>query len=510
MKGSPEELLDKVRGVSPQIADAREVAALIESLGYNDRSVGRWGFSDVFSLAEHIFLRFPPHSVPEQFVASHRSWRVLLGEAKLSLRKFSLSFAYSIPWMALLVLEYLRPNALQVSPEFGGALSLSLIASLITTGGFIQMISRSGNFYFGMKEPYLARRWCEMLLKLGLVSSVVCMFLGIVLGVYFRAFSASYLMLAAGNYVSLSLLWMLCAVMPVQGIAWCIPLIFAASATTVAAINLLAHPGTIVLLMLCPVVAVVCAAACVWASFRAVEKKNPDAKGSARPRSSVAFISLAPFYLYGTVYFGFLFADRLTAGTAIPWVSGLSFGIDSAYKRGMDLVLLAFLVTAALAEYLGDSFLRFWHRLAAELPQTAGEQLIVRLRRRHWKTMLAIFTVFVVTSLGSWLAFSRSGTVASSPRLLQTAVVGGLGYLLLNMALLDIIILASVNANSLALVAVTLGLVANVLTGYGLSHLCGVQYAAVGLLAGSAVVLWKCNAAVRQILSSPDYHYSVS
>jgi hypothetical protein len=191
-------------------------------------------------------------------------------------------------------------------------------------------------------------------------------------------------------------------------------------------------------------------------------------------------------------------------------VSGLSFGIDPAYKRGMDLVLLAFLVTAALAEYLGDSFLRFWHRLAAELPQTANEQLIARLRGRHWKTMLVIFTVFVMTALSSWSAFSRSGPLASSPRLLETAALGGLGYLLLNMALLDIIILASVNANSMALAAVTLGLVANVLTGYSLSHMWGVQYAAVGLLTGSAVVLWKCNAGVRQILRSPDYHYSVS
>jgi hypothetical protein len=510
MKGSPEELLDKVRGVSPQIADAREVAALIESLGYNDRSVGRWGFSDVFSLAEHIFLRFPPHSVPEQFVASHRSWRVLLGEAKLALRKFSLSFAYSIPWMALLVLEYLRPNALQVSPEFGGALSLSLIASLITTGGFIQMISRSGNFYFGMKEPYLARRWCEMLLKLGLVSSVVCMFLGIILGVYFRAFSASYLMLAAGNYVSLSLLWMLCAVMSVQGIAWCIPLIFAASATTVAAINLLAHPGTIVLLMLCPVVAVVCAAACVWASFRAVEKKNPDAKGSARPRSSVAFISLAPFYLYGTVYFGFLFADRLTAGTAIPWVSGLSFGIDSAYKRGMDLVLLAFLITAALVEVLSDAYLRYWRRLATELPQTGGDQLVAKLRKSHAKNILAIFLVFGVIAVAAWFAFCHLPGQVTSAKLLETAALGGLGYLLLSIALFENVILASVNATSLALRAVALGLGVNLLVGYGLSHLLGVQYAAAGLLAGSAVLFWRCNVAVRQVLRHPDYYFSIS
>src|SRR5256885_9859009 len=77
---------------------------------------------------------------------------------------------------------------------------------------------------------------------------------------------------------------------------------------------------------------------------------NAQSKDSARPRAGVLFISLVPFYVYGTVYFSFLFADRLTAGSAVPWVSGLSFGIDAAYKQGTDLVLLAFLITAALVE----------------------------------------------------------------------------------------------------------------------------------------------------------------
>jgi hypothetical protein len=76
--------------------------------------------------------------------------------------------------------------------------------------------------------------------------------------------------------------------------------------------------------------------------------------------------------------------------------------------------------------------------------------------------------------------------------------------------LLEAIILASMNAVSMAVAALTLGVGVNLLTGYGLSHLWGVEYAAVGLLLGSAVVLFKCNAAVRQVLSNPSYHYSIS
>ena len=60
------------------------------------------------------------------------------------------------------------------------------------------------------------------------------------------------------------------------------------------------------------------------------------------------------------------------------------------------------------------------------------------------------------------------------------------------------------------MVAAAFGLAVNLITGYGLSHFWGVQYAAAGLLAGSAVVLWTCNAAVRRILRRPDYHYSIS
>ncbi len=303
---------------------------------------------------------------------------------------------------------------------------------------------------------------------------------------------------------------MLCAVLSVQGNGWCIPLLFVLSILVGGLIKILANPGPTVLLILCPLLAVSCALGCVMAGSYDAQRKNPQSKDSARPRGGVMFISLVPFYVYGTVYFSFLFADRLTAGSAVPWVSGLSFGIDAAYKSGMDLVLLSFLISAALVEYLADSFVRFWQKLATELPQAASQQLKISLRRRHSRSTLAIFTAFVVIALSAWFVFSRSTTLGLAPRLLQTSALGGLGYLMLDMALLVIIILASVNAISMASLAVAVGVAVNLLTGYVLSHLWGVQYAAVGLLVGSAVVLWISNAAVRRVLRHPDYHYSIS
>ncbi len=303
---------------------------------------------------------------------------------------------------------------------------------------------------------------------------------------------------------------MFCATLSAQGIAWCIPLVYLVSAAAAGCVKVFGHTGTPVPLLLWPLFAVLSAAICVQIQFRRSEKKQPQRQDSAPPRFSVALISLIPFYLYGTFYFGFLFADRVAAGTAIPWISGLSFGIDAAYKRGMDLALLAFLICAALIEYLSESYLRYWFRQADELPQSDGICLVSRLEKRHSRFLLVIFAVFVTIALSAWFAFNHWSGLATSPQFLETVAMGGAGYLMLSLALFEAIILACVNALSLALRAVALGLAVNLFAGYSLSHLLGVQYAAVGLLLGAAVVLWKCNAAARQVLRHPDYHYSVA
>lgn len=510
MVRDPEVLSKEIQKIAPQIADPREIAAMIESFGHTDRSMKDWGFPDVFALAEHIFERFPKFVPPVEDVKKSNVLRHVLSEFLSALRKCSLSLSYAVPWMALLALQYRYPDALQVSPELGGALSLSLIASLITTGGLIQMISRSGNLYYGLEEPFLARRYCVSLLVLGAFSTVVLALLGIGIGVYFQVFALPYLALGAANYIGLSLLWMLCAVISVQGLGWCIPIIFLVSGISVALLRVVAHPGTTLLLMMWPPLALLCAAACVIPSFHYLEKKKPAAKDSARPRFSVAVLSLAQFYFYGTVYFSFMFADRLTAGSAIPWVSGLSFGIDSAYTKGMDLVLLAFLITAALVEYFSDSFLRYWNEMAKALPQSQNADLISRLTHRHRVAIFNICAVFGAMSFLSWLIFSRAFGLTLSGPLLQTIVLGGLGYLMLSLALLENIILSSLNANAMALRAVAMGLAVNLLAGYALSHWLGVQYAAVGLFLGSAVILWSAHGSVRQTLRHPDYHYSIA
>ncbi|HEY8669592.1 MAG TPA: hypothetical protein VIL63_02025 [Terriglobales bacterium] len=425
---------------------------------------------------------------------------MLLREASFAARKFSLSFAYALPWMALLIVEYLRPKLLQLSPEWGGILSLSLIASLIGAGGFSQAITRTGYFYIGVKEPKLALKLCLLFVKWGCITACALGLLGFVLANYFSLFAPVYLVAGAFNYLVLVALWMFCAMLSVQGHVWRIPLVFVFGGIAFTVLH--RGLGGVAPLFVANVVALGCAAGLsVW-GFRSLPSTSPaDAPTPPLPRLPVLLFMLTPFFLYGLCYFAFLFADRIAAGSAIPWASGLSFGIDSRYKQGMDVALFIFLVLAAVVEYMVDNFMRYWFALAEE----SGLNVPHLLKMRYQRFLLYICALFALLATGLWLTYSRF-----EPDVLVTAVLGSVGYFFAALALFNLIILFSLNRAERALGLMAIALVCNGLSGYVLSHLFGVEFAAIGLLAGGLILFALSYRVIAVVLREADYFYALA
>jgi hypothetical protein len=209
---------------------------------------------------------------------------------------------------------------------------------------------------------------------------------------------------------------------------------------------------------------------------------------------------LVPFFFYGLTYFAFLFADRIAAGSATPWASGLSFGIDSQYKQGMDVALFIFLVLAAVVEYLANRFVRLWFRLAEE-----GTDVREMLRTNYRRSLTVICWVFAVLATGLWLAYHLF-----EYRVLLTAVLGSIGYFFVALALFNLILLLSLNRAERALTLMTVALACNGVTGYVLSHVFGVEYAAIGLLLGGIVLFTTSHKLIRIVLREADYFYALA
>src|SRR5437764_14126151 len=89
-----QDLLFDGREGAAQVVHAREVAALIEALGYTDRSAEERGVPDILSLAEHLFALLRQNPAPDERAKQKRRRSSLWAETRCALRTFSVSLAY--------------------------------------------------------------------------------------------------------------------------------------------------------------------------------------------------------------------------------------------------------------------------------------------------------------------------------------------------------------------------------------------------------------------------------
>ncbi|MEW6735507.1 MAG: hypothetical protein AB1489_29720 [Acidobacteriota bacterium] len=507
-----EDLVRAVASVSPQLADAWETTAIIESLGYTDgRIADELGFANALALGQYIYKRLSAEvpTTPTSLPVPLRWEQRMLAELRCFIEQFSRSFIYALPWIATFLFEYAQPQhtTLVLPPELAAPLSLAVMASLITSGGFIQVIARRGLFYINLGEEALSRRVCAQFLRLGLATTILIGFIGLLFGFYRALFADEHLIAAAIYYLILSLLWMICAVLSIQKHAWRIPVVFLSGGVGFIILRagldlsaLMAQLGAALLTLALAILLAIL-------GFRTVPRGNRALSDDMEmPRLPALFYSLIPYFVYGTAYFSFLFADRLMAGVAVNPVTGLSFAVDAQYKRGMDLALLNFLLIAAIAEYLNYQFMHYWYNRATHTITADTTTLARQLRHRYFLFVMIIIILFTLCAvvlayqLGVW-----QQTIANAAA--RTALIGSLGYLMLSVGLFNAMVLFSLSRPIPTLVALLPALMLNLMVGYSLSHMFGVHNAAVGLALGAAVFVLLSGRSVLQALQRPDYAY---
>jgi hypothetical protein len=494
---SLDDLIATVKNSRTRLVDAWEATALIESLGYTDARVGReFGFPDTMTLGTYVFDRLSrdPRAATTESEPPPRSLRDLASSAGSTL-------VYAVPWLVAFITECVNPDVLRLPGKAGPSLSIALMLSLIVSGGFIQTISRRGQFYIGMRQPELAALICGYLFRLGAAVTVAIAACGVLMGWYFQLFSWPYLFLAADQFIILSLLWMTCAMLVVRHEYWRQPIAFAAGG--VAFIVLRAAGRDALLAEIIASAVVLCAAFVQVPLVFASEARERPARVSL-PRMTVVLYRLLPFFWYGTAYFCFLFADRFAASASVAALTGAPFGLRADYKLGMDVALLTFLFASAGIEYANIRFTR-WITTESRTPYTGDRRQFGRTLGRHHLRMLAlVVAVFVptavaVAALVKWLLPPEPASVW------RTVALGDAGYVLLALGLLNTLVLFSFNRPWMAVKSLTAGLVANVAIGFVLSHAFNTSFATAGLIAGAALLAVYSTVAVRHTLRRADY-----
>lgn len=501
------DLVSAVESICPQLFDCWQATAIIESLGYTDRVIQEeFGFADALALGQYVYGQHCILHTAKSSLPKVSLFQKLISEI-VTFVKYCQSFVYVIPLLTLLGLEYakLGIRTQLLSPELASLLSLATMGSLISSGGFVQMISRRGHFYLGLGEPSLSGRVCFSLLRLGMATSIILSFIGLWFGFYQDLFTDNYLIIAAFYYLVLSLLWMLLAILAIR-LYWSTPVILIGLSILVVGLRVWGGLGTLeaqILAMSVTLGAIAFLMSFDW--FRG-KTQHQARKGIKLPRLNALIYSLAPYFCYGTAYFSFIFADRIAAGTAINPALGLIFAINSQYQRRMDLALLNFLLLVPLVEYLGYKLIQYWFKQAKNPASEKTVAFSLKLRRRYW--LINVVTV-VVFEISVALTFSILKPVSWGIVETFQVLVGCVGYLFFVLGLLNAIVLFSLDRALCVVQALLPALVVNFSLGYILAHLIDVSYAAIGLVIGAAIFMLLSGKKVLQAIKQPDYAYYI-
>ncbi|BAU62979.1 hypothetical protein STA3757_03320 [Stanieria sp. NIES-3757] len=500
------ELIAQVEQVSPRLVDRWQTMAIVESLGYTDRIIKEeFGFADVLEIGEYIYQQnnlLPP--IPKTLLPFN--WKQnIYAEISAFVEQFSRSFVYAIPLISLLILSNLEPSDSWklIPPQLAALFTLATLASLITSGGFVQAIARRGEFYLGLGFPQQARKACISLLSLGMLTSFILAVISLWFGFYRSLFPDQYLVLGAGYYLVLSLLWMLLSILSLLSI-WGTPLTLIGLTVLFWVIRLKANMGALEAQIIAIFITLISLAIAIFFLFRKQQLTHPANGKIELPNLSATVYLLAPFFGYGIAYFSFIFADRLVAGWAVDAASGLIFAIDSAYQRTMDLALLNFLLAVPLSEYLAYRLIRYWYQQAKMTKFENMNALSKKLNLRYLLLMgiiLLVFGLLVVFTIGiptpkPWATINISLTL-----------MGCLGYLLLVLGLLNAVVLFSLNLASTAIASLFPSLVVNLIVGYIAANAIAPEWAVFGLVLGSMVFMLLSRRKVLQAIQNPDYAY---
>jgi hypothetical protein len=508
-------LVDDVLRQVGRPVDAWAVAATLESFGLRDVDAARYGEGDIFSLADRVhaacreLLRGRPDSRPPPPSVDWRS------QSRRFLRLYAKGTFFALPMIiqmfSVLGLGYALWSDLRFDLVSATTVSIGTILSFVVTGGFVQAIGRLGRFYLQQEAFLLARDVCWRLIRLGgLVTLAVGALLwgANALGGWLPPGLA---LDAAVYYVLLSTLWLTLAVLYtleqqlriVVCIVFGIVVIAAVRAVTPSLLYVDHWIGLTATIVLVTVLA-----------KRGLDRRagGPGSTLVALPRHALLTYLVAPYHVYGSLYFGFLFLDRV-----VGWTAGdnpLFLWFNTPYEVGLDVALLAMVLPLAQLEYTIHAF----SEQVVDVQKSFDGQDIAAHNRyfgRFYLRQVALLGLLAVVSapvvLVGFVALGEISPAVSGvvedPVMLRVFWIGALGYALLVLALMNGVFFFSLSRVAFVLRGLVLGLVVNVTVGAVLSRHLEFWWSVVGLVAGTATFAAVTLVYASRVVRRMDYYY---
>jgi len=498
--------------------DRYEIAAILESLGWNDARISEsFGVADVFELSEILWEKCRTKVVYSNFSKVDRLtfWKL----SYLLLRQFLRGIIFAIPMaisvVSMLTLKYSLWSYENLSVELATGIAIGTILSFVTVGGFTQAVARRGFFYIIQGYYNMARRITFYFIVLGFVVCIALCILLILLNIVIHLFPLAMLMIIIAYFFFLNSIWLSVTVMYILRkellftglIVFGIFIVFLLF--TVFAINIiLAQLIALSLVSISSIMIVVYL-------FRNAERKEEKGLTPQLPKMSVTFYSTMPYFIYGLLYFSFLFVDRVVAWTRNTEFMPYLIWFRGQYELGLDYSLLVLILPMGISEVVLTKMM-----MDIEISQKSywGDQASLMNRAYitiYTRRLLLILVISIISAVLIYVMlielFHVFPSIESkslfnnyiSEMVFYTSLVA---YIFVAVSLMNIVILFSLSQPHFVVRAIWISFLVNIGTGFLLSRWIDYYYAVFGLLFGSIALLYFSTKQVRKVLHNLDYY----
>lgn len=501
---------------SPQ--DKYEIAAILESIGWNDIRVQKtFGVEDVFELSSLIWEMVQQKVKSEPFVSAVKLSKlqniILIVKSFLRGMIFALPMAISVA--SMLTLKFSLWSYEYLSTEIATSIAIGTILSFITVGGFTQAIARRGFFYLGQGFYNMAKRITYYLMRMGYITSIIVGTIYLLFNLFFYNFTIEMLLITMLYYLFLTFNWLSVTVMYILKREFTFTALITAGIFLVYILFKILKLNIILSQIISLAFISIVGFMLIVYFFNKEEDKKERGIAPVLPKKSIMMYSLAPFFNYGFLYFTFLFIDRIIAWSTNNMYMPYIIWFRGDYELGLDFALLTIILPMGFSEVIVTKLMENLQRtqknsMIQDMKDVRKRYIGIYINNTILISSASIISAFLIYAFISYINANSLSIFHTTYLYNKTTyfvfIWGLISYSILVLALTNSIILFSLSQPKMVTKVVTTCLFTNFIMGFLLSRWIDYSYAIFGLFIG-CIVFWIGTAYyVLKVLNNLDYY----
>ncbi|MCL5115564.1 MAG: hypothetical protein M1272_00200 [Firmicutes bacterium] len=505
----------QVQEANSDLQDPLDVAAVLESLGWTDRRIeDTFGFADVFQAADELFTdirrELTQAPLPIKITVTRKALIFSVVRDLGHGLTFTLPMIVSVAAMITLHISFASYQYFSVANAT--AIALATFLSFLTTGGFTQAMTNMYYVLTGMQKVQEIEATVFLVMRWSLVVTVVFAAVVIAGDFVFPIMPESLVLLMILYMVLLSMLWLSFTGLYILRREYFLTIITVFSILVAYVLHARGMPvqwAQTVAISLASLLGI----ATSLLLFRRRTRGFQALRGAFKTRLAQLAHGASPYFLYGVLYFVYIYVDRLVAWSAQTTYLPYNIWFRGQYELGMDWSLVALFLPLSVAEVLISAVMRRIENLEHRLSINREDELLSSLRRTYF-SMLSIFVG--VSIVGVLLTHASIGLLAPLRLFRSSVPVRGVepfvfdwsswAYVLFSVGLFNILLLFTLSHPRPALKVLIYGIVSDLVLGVSATQvLNGYQYAVLGLVASATFLAVYSSRTVLSVLPQLDY-----